>query len=286
MQCGILNPMLSIDDVDNYGYEKDLTLELSYESYNSSTSSQKGFQRSSHIISLSDPNETEYDYYEHSILSQKELASLAFHGIRLQNRITWRATADLTEFVRNIAKQEISDYRTVRKLLAARTGIHEVLYDCCLNSCMSFAMYPHLEKCDYCSHLRWKEGTKKPFLQHGVIPLKHRLILWMADSERSAELLQYRRNTLDRSANETVSDYWNSNLYKDTHKKGMFKSITDSGFVLAIDGVQGFKQRAQFSITPFGFKCVNLPPDIRSKCSNILVGGFIPGPKAPKVKMQ
>lgn len=229
-----------------------------------------------------------FDYGFRSKMAREEVLSVAIHDLKLTHRLSRAAATDATTLIRSFADVDdheaaCCDYRTTNKWIERKTGVKTVRYDCCRNSCMSFAMYPEKEACDYCELPRWKgENTSTsriPFTTYDYIPITHRLRLWYADPSRSTVMESYRRQA---ELEDRLTDYWTSELYLGLKSKGLFRTKTDLAFLLTTDGVQIFKARARFSIWPIALECFNLPPAVRAKRQNMLCVGFIPGPKGPK----
>ena len=151
-------------------------------------------------------------------------------------------------------------------------------YDCCINSCLSYAMYPEASECLHCGHPRWKvdknyrhpgnrpeetpnsELPKKPYAQHTYMPLSHRMRLWWSNRSRVETMIRYRNVAVLDRAEGLVSDFWTGTLYSDLrtrrpdgqheHELPMFHQDTDIGFFLSTDGVKVFKSRRAFYIWP------------------------------------
>ncbi|KAI5839075.1 hypothetical protein DFP73DRAFT_599039 [Morchella snyderi] len=79
-------------------------------------------------------------------MSRQEIASVTIHDLKLTHRISRLASSDITTLIENLLGEEEGhscwDYRTTKNWIKNKTGIIPVSYDCCKNSCMSYAMYP------------------------------------------------------------------------------------------------------------------------------------------------
>jgi hypothetical protein len=184
-----------------------------------------------------------------------------------------------------ITGNRVQDYRTARKHVTSMTGISAVMYDCCPQSCMSFAMYgSDCTECLECKHPRWKDPVRKtnPFAQHSYIPVARRLQLWWSNSNRAQKMIEYRKLAEQDRISGKRSDFWSGDLFQDLKAKGLFRKETDMAFVLSSDGVKVFKSRRAFYVWPLILVCLNLPPEERYKRRNIFVVGFVPGPNNPK----
>src|SRR5438046_2432434 len=58
--------------------------------------------------------------------------------------------------------------------------------------------------------------------------------------------------------------------------------LTGIGFFCSSDGVHLFKSRTNFAIWLIMLLNLNLPPDERVKLENVILCGFVPGPKNPQ----
>jgi hypothetical protein len=192
------------------------------------------------------------------------------------------------------------DERTVIKHIQQRTEVKEVKYDCCSRSCMSYSMYPDDTECRICHHPGWKTITtlrsKKPterrvaYVQHNYIPLTHRIRLWWSNPAYAKKMITYRNTAMHGTCTEGKSvDFWTGQLVQDLGKRDqdrgasvpMFLQDTDIAFFFSTDGVKVFKSRRAFHIWPLFLINLNLPPAERVKRCNMILVGFVPGPKEP-----
>jgi hypothetical protein len=99
-------------------------------------------------------------------------------------------------------------------------------------------------------------------------------------------MIRYRNKArFDREQGQSA-DFWSADLIqelqeRDCAERSMFSQDTDLAFFLSSDGVKVFKSRRAFHIWPLLLINLNLPPNIRYKKTNMLLVGFIPGPKEP-----
>lgn len=91
--------------------------------------------------------------------TRQEMLSFALHDITLKHKIAREAARDTSELFAAVVSETEKplDYRTVKKRVEQRTGVKEVIYECCPHSHMSYAMYPDLNSCTHCNHPRWKD---------------------------------------------------------------------------------------------------------------------------------
>ena len=67
------------------------------------------------------------------------MISTALHDIKVKNKWNRESLYEVGHLLDAIGNKPY-DYRTIQYRLAARTGVKEILYDCCRSSCMSFAV--------------------------------------------------------------------------------------------------------------------------------------------------
>ncbi|KAI5814061.1 hypothetical protein BZA77DRAFT_220346, partial [Pyronema omphalodes] len=141
-------------------------------------------------------------------------------------------------------------HRTVRKRITYITGVMEQRFDCCPNSCMSYAMFDDsIDKClfDECAHPRWKistDGIRSPHATYSYIPITRRLQLWWSNKQRARKLIEYRLLAEKNRERGIRVDFWSGDLYQDLkHRKNLFSQDTDLAFAISTDGVKVFKSR-------------------------------------------
>jgi hypothetical protein len=77
-------------------------------------------------------------------LTAKEILSMSMHGIHRQFKTQRRCANKIRDVMGRMlgVENKPHDERTVNKRIQQRTGVKEIMYDCCPNSHMSYAMYP------------------------------------------------------------------------------------------------------------------------------------------------
>jgi hypothetical protein len=262
-----------------------------------------GIQDGEHQLSYADQSPS-FDYRQlvGDPLTAKEILSLSMHGIYRKYKTQRRCIDEIGDVMGRVLGSENKPHveRTVNRHIEQRTGVKGVKYDCCPESHMSYAMYPEDTECRVCHHPRWKTTTnlrgKKaterqiPYAQHLYIPLTHRIRLWWSNPIRAEKMIQYRNTTAMQGSGEGKSaDFWTGKLVQDLKKRDadsgartpMFSQDTDLAFFFSTDGVKVFKSRRAFHIWPLLLINLNLPPAERVKRCNMILVGFIPGPKEP-----
>jgi hypothetical protein len=254
--------------------------------------------------------EGEFDYRNPSSepLTGREMVSMVLQDIsqtylipreaagEIRRLITWATSLNTTSTASEDSqitppgKNEFKpmDPRTLLKRMTLRTGLDQAMYDCCRNSCMAFTLNTTAEVCSYCGEARYHPGTGKAVAQFAYIPVIHRLRLMWSDKAKANEMLEYRWNVeqmgkADEDGPPLRSDFWTGQLCRDLkEKKGLFSKLMDMGLSLSTDGVKVFKTRSAFNIWPLMLVNLNLPPSVRYRRKNLLIVGFIPGPRNPK----
>jgi hypothetical protein len=169
------------------------------------------------------------------------------------------------------------------------SGVKEVNYHCCINSCCCFTgRYELLEKCPFCDQPRYNaKGTPQKIFVY--IPLIPRLTNLFLDHE-FANNLDYRHNfNHEPGATADIFDGEHYQRLRHTyvtidgvplHHK-FFEHPTDIALGISTDGFCPFKRRKQ-TCWPIIAINYNLSPETRFKLKNILCLGVIPGPYQPK----
>jgi hypothetical protein len=174
-------------------------------------------------------------------LSRSQVVSLVVHDMAVKYKASRSYVQDQRRLHAALGTT-ILDYRTVRRRVCNMTAIEDVRYDCCPNSCMSYAMFPDLDTClePECQHPRWKDVERKvPYAQHSYIPITQRLLLWWSNSARAKSMLDYRTNISDnRIASRERLDFWTGTLFHQLRDQGLFAEKTDLAFTLSSDGVK------------------------------------------------
>lgn len=149
---------------------------------------------------------------------------------------------------------------------------------------MAFTEDVHTKECCICNEPRYdKEGKDRKTFDY--IPLIHRLRLQYANPYRAKQLTSY-VESLGELGN-VRRDIWDGSLMHDLRtKKALFGQPTDLALGFSTDGANLFKQRGKFSIWPFILVLFNLPPDERTKESNIILSGIVPGPGQAEINMD
>jgi hypothetical protein len=160
------------------------------------------------------------------------------------------------------------------------------------NSCCCFT--GHLSDrlaCAHCNEPRFKLN-RKPHQQFRYIRIPPRIKAGYLSST-FAKLLKF-RSQFTRTPGE-IHDVYDGAHYLDLcnervvidgeeHEHCFFSEPRDVALGFMLDGFQIFKRRRRGSATCWPLIAINfnLPPEIRTRLSNVLPLGIIPGPMAPK----
>ncbi|KAA8895665.1 hypothetical protein FN846DRAFT_893949 [Sphaerosporella brunnea] len=118
-------------------------------------------------------------------LTTKDVLSMSMYGIHREFKTQRRCVNKIHDVMGRMldAENKPHDERTVNKRIKQRTGVNEIMYDCCPRSHMSYAMYLEDTECRVCQHPRWKTITnlrsknktekRVPYARHIYIPLTH-----------------------------------------------------------------------------------------------------------------
>jgi hypothetical protein len=166
-------------------------------------------------------------------------------------------------------------------------------YDCCINSCCCFSSeLSNLDTCPYCGQPRFRPNSRIPFNTFHYLQIGPRLkALYL--NKHFAELSNY-RGTLDLNT-QAVDDVFHGSHYLGLLQQQVqidgqqyphcfFSDPRDIALGIMTDGFQIFKRQRDGSATCWPIIAINfnLPPEERTKLSNIIPLAIIPGPKAPK----
>lgn len=183
--------------------------------------------------------------------------------------------------IMKIFEQETITLYQAKKFITKRVPIKAILVDMCINSCIAFtSTFSDLTQCPICNEPRfYLEGSKKgqPRKVASYFSLIERLKLQFGNYER-AQLMLY------RSTYQTIpglyKDIFDGTLYLQHLSDGLFSDPRDLVLTGSLDGYQIFRQKRDDCWVIMFINC-NLPPHLRVKKQNLLVGAIIPGPKAP-----
>jgi hypothetical protein len=177
-----------------------------------------------------------------------------------------------------------------RKLAMEITGLSSQLVDMCPKSCMAFTgEFKDLQSCIYardkrhvCGQPRYdKKG--RPRAQMLYTPIAP-VIQTFYKNRKMAEAMRYRHEHLQKALKRTEPTYFD---FSDTinhinhfHNLHLFHNETDTAITISGDGAQ-LTMKKQSDVWVLIVTILNLPPDMRSKATNIIIPLVIPGPSSP-----
>lgn len=223
-------------------------------------------------------------------LSPRDFLAIKAFALRIESHMPRSTYNTMRWYFQQILPIE-TDYLLYRRM-DILSGIKPEIYHCCPDSCMAYTgPYEDLEKCMHCKLPRyWPSG--RPRATYWYLPLEPRFEGLYGNNHWARILMTYRATY--ESIDGEISDIFDSVHYKqlcDTRVdiEGVqqshyyFDSPTDVALGQSMDGVALFERsKNRCSATPIITVNYNLPPEIRTRSSNIMINAIIPGPKSPK----
>lgn len=223
-------------------------------------------------------------------LTELDLDNIKMYSIVSDGALSWR----LYNRIRSLFSHRLTldTLYNLHKRMAELSQVTEVIYDCCINSCCCFTgrfLYDCF--CSYCNEPRF-DSDGKARQRFRYLPLTARLKGLYLNIVTS-ELMDYRSKYTHNE--EEISDVFDGIHYRklleevvkiDGTAQGhrFFSESRDLALGIMTDGFQIFKRVRNGSQTcwPIIMLNFNLPPEIRTRLSNIVPVAIIPGPNAPK----
>jgi len=203
-----------------------------------------------------------------------QLLELKTHGCN----ITDRNFADIM----NIFEVEDITLYQMKKFLSRHIPIKSRPVSMCTNSCIAFTSnFSDLTECPICQQPRFYSSEKKQGQSRKVasyFSLIERLKIQFQNEER-IKLMLYRSTY--QATSGIYKDIFDGTLYQQHLSNNFFSNFRDIALTGSIDGYQIFRQKRDDCWVIMFINC-NLPPQIRVKKQNLLIGAIIPGPKTPK----
>lgn len=218
------------------------------------------------------------------------------------------STSNASEEVYNSVRADVMDrhpddnvlsHSAVRKAVATLTGIHPIMSDMCLNSCMAYTgPWSKLLECPFCSTPRYDPvllassngKTLSPQQRSLTIPLgpqlqaKYRTLEGahnMRHRGRCTEELFDELNRVDATGFfDVFEDVYHGRAYLEAVERGDI-STDDMVLMFSMDGAQLYRDKMS-DCWIYIWVIFDLPPEFRYKKKHVLPGGFMPGPNNPK----
>ncbi|RXW12320.1 hypothetical protein EST38_g13534, partial [Candolleomyces aberdarensis] len=197
---------------------------------------------------------------------------------------------------------EVLTYDQVQRKVEQLSGVIPIIHDMCINSCMAYTgPLACLEQCRVCSEPRYDDSRSVPGKKctprqtFYTIPIGPQLQA-LYKSPESARLMSYRKektaNVLPHTIRNpdgsislppevVIDDYIHGTEYLTAVANGKIKD-DDIVLMISTDGAQLYEHK-QSDCWIFIWIIMDLPPDSRYKRHHVIPGGFIPGPKNPKI---
>ncbi|KZT31503.1 hypothetical protein SISSUDRAFT_1038391, partial [Sistotremastrum suecicum HHB10207 ss-3] len=199
---------------------------------------------------------------------------------------------------RHSSTASIPSYAQLRQDIADLTGVHSVVHDMCINSCLAYTG-PHAveESCPICKEPRYDSAQlassggriKVARQQFHTIPIGPQLqALWRSPKHG----MGYRRTRTQQVRAELEANRGKVQSWDDIYSGTEYLAACDRGDITAdamvltvsMDGAQLYEKKTS-DCWIYAWVVMDLPPDVRYKKRHILPGGIIPGPNGPGMAM-
>lgn len=194
-------------------------------------------------------------------------------------------------------EKSIPSLSSVKKAIGGITGVHSMLNDMCINTCIAYTgPFSELDTCFHCNEPRYDPKLllatngreKKPQRQFHTLPLGPQLqALWRnpTDAKAMRHRIHATQAIFDELANndneqKSWDDVYSGSDYIEAVRSGKI-GTDDMVLMLSIDGAQLYQSK-ESDCWIYIWVVLDLAPDLRYKKRHVLPGGFIPGPHKPK----
>jgi hypothetical protein len=243
------------------------------------------------------PNHPQIDDPRCCPLTSAEELSLKHYIAWVDSRGTVKAYSLHAQVLQQATGTEILSLYMVRKLAMDRTGLLSQLVDMCPKSCMAFTgEFKDLCSCTYirdkrhgpCGQPRY-DKNHRPRAQMHYTPIAS-MIQSFYGNRKMAEAMQYRHEHLQEALKKLkppsplaspppeYSDF--SDSISHINHANLFQEETDTAITISGDGAQ-LTMKKQSDVWVLVVTILNLPPNMRSKATNIIIPLVIPGPSSP-----
>jgi hypothetical protein len=192
--------------------------------------------------------------------------------------------------LRRHPEDTLPSYDQMKKILAEVTGVGSVVHAMCRNSCVAFTgPFTDLDHCPKCGEPKHCPISRKYQQEFHTMPIGPILqALWR--DPQSARRFEYHRSKtceiIDKLRSNsgkisTYEDFFHGSDYLENIRNG---NITNDDIVLmfSIDGAQLYAHKAS-DCWIYIWVIMDFSPEVRYKKDCVIPGGFIPGPKKPKI---
>ena len=242
------------------------------------------------------PNHPSVDDPRAHKLSKSEEHSLRHYIAWVDSCGTVKAYNLHAEVLRDAAQIEILTLYKVRKLTMKLLGLSSQMVDMCPKSCMAFTgNFKDLQFCTYirdkkagaCGEPRFdKKGQPRAQMVYNPIAP---IIQSFYGNREMAQAMRYRHQSLQNALKKlepdcpptVYSDFSDSiNHIDHINHLHLFQQETDTAITISGDSAQ-LTMKKQSDVWVLIVTILNLPPNMRSKASNIIMPLVIPGPHSP-----
>lgn len=204
------------------------------------------------------------------LLPENLIQSLQWLQWKKEHRISNAAFKDLIKFATHPPQ---SLYR-IRRRLQHITGLVNIPFSCCVNSCCAQTMENAATEC------RCTTGNVEQ--KYHYFPIIPRLLIQWSNPGTAKLMKEYPRSCIAEAQTGVITDFWDADLFRNYQDTNILQEERDMAFSISMDGVTVIRQKG-FSVWPMVVVNLNLPPSERTKRHNMLLLGFVPGPREPKL---
>ena len=232
-------------------------------------------------------------------LTESEKLSLKLYMVWVDSRGTVKAYSLHASLLQSVTDIEVLSLFMVRKLAMKVLGLSSQMVDMCPRSCMAFT--GEFKDLQSCIHMRDKRKGKKrtlevcgeprfnskglPRAQMSYTPIAPVIQSFYGNREM-AEAMRYRHQNLQKALkklkpNSPPSEYFDfSDSINHINHAHLFQNETDCAISISGDGAQ-LTMKKQSNVWVLIVTILNLPPNMRTKATNIIIPLVIPGPYSP-----
>ena len=231
----------------------------------------------------------------HALTASEEL-SLKHYIAWVDSHGTVKAYGLHAQVLQEAANTEILSLYRVRKLAIEVLGLTSQLVDMCPKSCMAFT--GEFKDLRFCTHVREKRGQAcgqprfdskgLPRAQMAYTPIGPVIQSFYGNREM-AKAMRYRHENLEKALKKLsphsppteYSDFSDSISHiNHVNHLSLFQNDTDTAITISGDGAQ-LTMKKQSDVWVLIVTILNLPPNMRSKATNVIIPLVIPGPHSP-----
>ena len=232
-------------------------------------------------------------------LTESEELSLKHYMAWVDSRGTVKAYSLHGALLQSVTEIEVLSLYMVRKLAMKVLGLSAQMVDMCPRSCMAFT--GEFKDLRSCIHMRDKHKGNKhtlevcgeprfdnkgsPRAQMSYTPIAPVIQSFYGNKEM-AKAMRYRHQNLQKALrnlkpDSPPSEYFDfSDSISHINHAHLFQNETDCAISISGDGAQ-LTMKKQSNVWVLIVTILNLPPNMRTKATNIIIPLIIPGPYSP-----